>query len=143
METKLSSFQFTTPKINKFLYTANIDIVNKTHSINIGHSKSIKEISGNEALVTLDMEILSSDEPSPFNIKLSICAQFRWSDEMNQQLVLELLNQNAPSMLVSFVRPIVMNFTCSSGFAPFCMPYLDFSNEPLVNIIKADNTNNN
>lgn len=142
MQTKLSPFQFTNPRITKFNYSANIDIGNKKHSINITHTKSIKEISSNEALVNLDLTIKAVEKPTPFIVDMSICAQFKWG-EMDYELVKDLLNQNAPSLLISFARPIILNFTCSSGFAPFYLPYIDFSNEPSADIIKADDTDNN
>ena len=43
-------------------------------------------------------------------------ANFRWNDELDDNMIDRLLNQNAPSLLLSYLRPIVAQVTSASKY---------------------------
>lgn len=131
--TKKSAFQYATPKIINFLYRANVDSEQMDWTIGIKHSKKIIRDSDKHATVTLSMQIDSFEDESPFSIKFTIMAEFMWED-LDEDTLKILLNQNAPSLLVGFARPIISNFTNNSGFIPFNIPMINFTNEPIDDI---------
>ena len=52
----------------------------------------------------------------PFYIKAIEGANFRWNDELDDNMIDRLLNQNAPSLLLSYLRPIVAQVTSASKY---------------------------
>ena len=52
----------------------------------------------------------------PFYIKAIEGAKFRWNDELDDNMIDRLLNQNAPSLLLSYLRPIVAQVTSASKY---------------------------
>ena len=46
----------------------------------------------------------------PFYIKAIEGANFRWNDELDDNMIDRLLNQNAPSLLLSYLRPIASKY---------------------------------
>lgn len=132
METKLSKFQYTTPRIINFKYSANLNLEEKNYSLNIKHTKKISLISANEAEVVLNMKIAAQDE-SPIDIEFSVVAKFRWQD-LSDENIKYMLNQTAPALLVGYARPIVSMFTNASGLSPFNLPMIDFTNDPIEDI---------
>lgn len=101
--------------------------------IGIAHEKNIEKVSENEARVTLYVRIQSIEEPSPFIIEAVVEAKFRWTESV-MAILPNLLNQNAPSLLVGYLRPVIAMFTNSSGMTPYNLPMLDFTDEPIEQI---------
>ncbi len=52
----------------------------------------------------------------PTYIKAIEGANFRWNDELDDNMIDRLLNQNAPSLLLSYLRPIVAQVTSASKY---------------------------
>ena len=52
----------------------------------------------------------------PFYIEAIEGANFRWNDELDDNMIDRLLNQNAPSLLLSYLRPIVAQVTSASKY---------------------------
>ena len=52
----------------------------------------------------------------PCYIKAIEGANFRWNDELDDNMIDRLLNQNAPSLLLSYLRPIVAQVTSASKY---------------------------
>ena len=44
-------------------------------------------------------------------------------------MVDKLLNQNAPSLLLSYIRPIVVQITAASPFPTYNIPFMNFTNK--------------
>ncbi len=130
-KTNISKFQYTTPQIIAFNYLFNQEAENKEWNIRLRHQKYIKKISPEEALVSLRMTIDTDDDISPFDINFIVEARFRFKG-YNEPKISSLLSQTAPALLLGYARPIVTMFTNSSGIAPFNIPLIDFTNEPII-----------
>lgn len=129
MDTKNSKLQYTTPRFRKFNYQADFTLEEKEYPIKIQHAKNISVISSNEAKVELEMRIFSETE-SPIRIEFIVEADFKWHD-LPYDTIKSMLCKTAPSLLVSFARPMIVMFTNFSGFPPFNLPFIDFTEEPV------------
>lgn len=59
---------------------------------------------------------IEKNDDIPFYIKAIEGANFRWNDELDDNMIDRLLNQNAPSLLLSYLRPIVAQVTSASKY---------------------------
>ena len=128
---KNSSFQFTNPVLLKLDFkinegfnmspdgTTNIQL---TTNVNINKSNQDK----NEAIVTLTLTLGVEDNTSPFFITGIESAKFKWTDQ-DQKLIDALLNQNAPALLLGYLRPIIATITGLSPFNAYNIPFINFT----------------
>lgn len=129
--TTKSKFQYTTPRIVQFNYAANMNAGEGTWNVKMQHEKKIVKIDDNTAQVIVVMAITLADEDSPFDIDFAAEAKFKW-ENMGTDQVSNFLSRTAVSLIIGHVRPLVAMFTNSSGFTPFQLPLLDFTQEPIV-----------
>ena len=64
---------------------------------------------------------------SPFELNITIQGKFSWDDEFDDKTVEELLNVNAPALLLSYLRPIVSNITLNGMGNSYDIPFIDFT----------------
>ena len=81
----------------------------------------------NNARVSLTLEIEKKDSSDPFYVCATEMAEFRWPDSLNLEMVEKLLNQNAPSLLLGYLRPIISQITAASPYNAYNLPFIDFS----------------
>lgn len=128
-----SAFQFTNPVLTglELLLNSEFDAQkNSEIKIRINFSVNVeKEKQSNEAVVSLACEIGEQNENSPFWIKAEEQARFRWDEELENDLVDILLNQNAPSLLLAYLRPIVAQVTMASPYGAYNIPFMNFMQE--------------
>lgn len=124
---KASDFQFSNPKINHFSFDINNSYKSEDTEGEIPVVFTIKRdpIDGNQQYEELNMKI--GNEASPFTIDASIGAFFRWSNELDDDEVQDLLSKNAVSLLIGYLRPIVAQFTVQAGMRPLNLPFIDLS----------------
>lgn len=127
-----SLFQFSTPILKKLNFDIN-DNFNLTQdkklSMNIGMNVNVQKNNSNEACVSLEMQIGQCDKNNPFYIQIIEEANFRWKEGLSKEMVDKLLNQNAPSLLLSYIRPIVVQITAASPFPTYNIPFMNFTNK--------------
>lgn len=115
-----SAFQFTNPALSGLEFWINKNFNGeKDTKIQIRMNMSVKVAKKenlNEAIVELDVEIGEKNDDIPFYIKAIEGANFRWNDELDDNMIDKLLNQNAPSLLLSYLRPIVAQVTSASKY---------------------------
>ena len=80
-----------------------------------------------EATVSLTIEIGETDDNVPFYIKAKEQADFKWDESVADIMLDRLLNQNAPSLLLSYLRPIVAQVTNSSKYGVYNIPFVNFT----------------
>lgn len=82
-------------------------------------------------VVALEVSIRAEDaENSPFEIDAEMAAQFIWIGEHIPEADLEkLLKQNAPALLLGYLRPIVASTTMQAGLPPYHIPFMNFVKE--------------
>lgn len=125
-----SQFQYNTPKITKFVYNAFTNSPSAEYSMNTAYSVTIGRKGTPSADVVLNIVIRADGEDTPFVIDADIMSTFKWdieSEEPAEQLIQNILEKNAPSILVGYLRPIIAMFTNCSGFPPYNLPLIDFS----------------
>lgn len=126
-----SAFQFKNPALTHLEFEVNEEFDNRKNGevqIRINMSVQISRNSNsNEALVGLEFEIGEKSDDCPFYIKAVEAADFKWEDELEEEMVKQLLNQNAPSLLLSYLRPIVVQITSASPYDAYNIPFINFA----------------
>lgn len=92
--------------------------------IQIKKESSTKE---RKAQITLSLT-LNNDckiDEVPFVLKSEIVGQFAWNEEATKEEIEHFINANAPSILLSYMRPVISNIITYSGFPAFIIPFLD------------------
>ena len=73
-----------------------------------------------------NFEDLSPTSDVPYFLRVSMESTFSW-DEMLDFSVEDFLKVNAPSLLLSFIRPVVAELTGLSEYKQQYLPFIDFS----------------
>ena len=87
----------------------------------------VQMLEGNEALVKLTLSIGNSTDSQPFDICVKMGANFTWDESVEIEKAKQLLNINAPAVLLSYIRPIVSSMTNSSKYPTLNIPFIDFT----------------
>lgn len=129
---KLSGFQFTSPQVSEFRfkinqsYSSDNDQDTLPISFNLNKGSVSSESSGAlQQHVELKMRI--GEDASPFIFYAVIGADFRWNRELDDNTVNKLINTNAVSLLIGYLRPIIAQFTVQAGMAPLNLPFIDLT----------------
>ena len=127
-----SLFQFTNPiltdleiHLNEGFNGENNDKVEIETNISVN---IFREENTNKATVSLTVEIGERVDNAPFYIKTKEKADFKWDESLNDDMIEKLLNQNAPSLLLSYLRPIVAQVTNASKYGVYNIPFVNFTN---------------
>ena len=79
------------------------------------------------AIVSLTFRMGRTDNLFPFILEAEMAAQFRWAPETPNPTLDIWLSQNAPALLLSYLRPIVANTISATGFPPYNIPFMNFT----------------
>ena len=129
-----SNFQFKTPLLTNVEFTLNDDYNSTETSINLKSefsAKVYKNLEEKTAYERLDVILGDSTSGQPFYLKVTMEAEFTWEYDINEDDLNKLLSQNAPSVLLSYARPIVANLTSSSPFPTYNIPFMNFTKEQI------------
>lgn len=128
---KESEFKFSNPKLVKLDFITNDDYVQKHDTaqkdIGISINNHISTIGEKEAVVELEIEIGEKSNMFPFFMCLIIGAKFKLDDEIEGTNFDNLLNINAPTLLLSYARPIISTVTAQAGMKPLNLPFFNFT----------------
>ncbi len=128
---KNSNFQFARPIITNMSFKVNNEYkadYETKYAFNI--EKKIDKISDNQAIVEVRWfteEKNGSINPK-YDISLTMVSSFRWTNETKKEDVDKLLEYNAVSLLLSYMRPIVSVIT-SNSVEPLDIPYVNLLGE--------------
>lgn len=126
-----SAFQFTNPSLIKLEFEINDGFdVKRDEEIEFNINMSVnvnKNPSANEAHVELIFASGEIGETAPFYICAIEAAHFRWDASLEDGFVDELLHQNAPSLLLAYLRPIVAQITMASPYDAYNIPFINFT----------------
>jgi len=102
---------------------------NERTDIDVMTEISIKDgLEKNSSMVLLKLEIGSRDSSSPFYIQAEEVAIFNWdADAIDESQRDKLLKQNAPALLLSYLRPTIAMITSASPYASYNVPFMNFS----------------
>lgn len=126
---KNSKFKYKIPMLKNITFEINDEYNNEENieDVIVYGDKKIQR-NDNDAVVSLELNIYEKDNVAyPFFLSISMEGKFAWDEDINEEMVDVLLNENAPSVLVSFIRPYVMTLTAGAGFDSFILPLFDFT----------------
>jgi preprotein translocase subunit SecB len=132
---KESQFQLIgKPKLNRFEYQTNKNFTfSKELQLELNSQITIArntEKESHKASVLLKTEIFGEKQLSevPFQFNMEIEGFFQWNDELaaDEQLLDSLLNQNAPAILYSYLRPLITLITVEADMPPLVIPLMNF-----------------
>ena len=126
-----SAFQFSNPSLTKMEFCINEEFESSQDkevkiAVNMGVQID-RSATDNNARVSLTLEIGKKDSEDPFYVCATEMAEFRWSEALNNEMVEKMLNQNAPSLLLGYLRPIISQITAASPYNADNLPFIDFS----------------
>lgn len=124
-----SMFQFNDPMLLKLDFIINENFkCDREEDINLNlkiETQVNKE--EEEAFVVLCVTIGEKTEDYPFYMYAEQAASFRWKKGAYDEVGIDnLLTQNAPALLISYLRPIIVNITGSSPYGAYHIPFLNF-----------------
>lgn len=137
-----SVFQFSNPVLSKLNYSINEGFdgsIPREIEIKMEFSSQVmRDDKNRNAIVSLTCKIGEPDENAPFYIEAEEQAHYRWGCDSEGKLVDgalppnevidSLLKKNAPTLLLSYLRPMVSTITAASPFGTYNIPFMDFSN---------------
>lgn len=125
---KRSKFQFSDPELEKIEFLVNLDFNEKKYDgIAMQSNVEVQILGENKAVVKLTLTIGNSTDSQPFDICVKMGANFTWEESVEEEKVKQLLNVNAPAVLLSYIRPIVASMTNSSKYPALNIPFIDFT----------------
>lgn len=125
---KNSVLQFKNPQLTKLIFEINPNYVVNNQQINIKKEfkTNVIHLQENEDIVEFTIIIGTNDNTSPFYIKATESAIFKFngSDEIAKN---NLLKCNAPAVLLGYLRPIISTITALSPYSAYNLPLIDFT----------------
>jgi len=128
---KESRFFLHSQKLLQINYEVNpsFSMSNLTLPFQIGTEISVnKDEMNRKAQVILKLKIFNNGDISqvPFKLETSNEGYFGWDEELDNKVDF-LLKENAPAILLSYVRPLITQFTAFSNYPPLIIPLIDFT----------------
>ncbi|MCH3915728.1 MAG: protein-export chaperone SecB [Acidaminococcaceae bacterium] len=123
------------PRINSFVYETNkkYKATNEKLNVNIKQDISISKAKNKqlrEAAVVLKLGIFTMTDFTtvPFKIELEIEGHFKWDEALDKEksVLKKMLEENAPAILYTFVRPFITLITFEANMPPLVIPLLNF-----------------
>lgn len=125
-----SDFQFKNPRLINLEFDTRKDFVASSDEpidIRLSFNVDINKLSEKpEAIVELTVIVGEDNNKSPFYIKATEGALFKWNDKVDS-LVDKLLEQNAPAVLLGYLRPVIAMITGVSPYNAYNIPLIDFT----------------
>ena len=128
-----SQFQFSDPELTKIEFGVNSNFQETEDQevqmkMDLSVDVEIVGETGNEAKVSLTVCLGEEGDDFPFCLTARESAFFRWAVGQYEKDVLDkLLYQNAPSLLLSYLRPIIVQITTASPFNTYNLPFINFT----------------
>ena len=131
MENSISKFQFDRPILTKINFELSKDYdssQNTSALMQIGiQANTTRSNDAPEAVVAIIVTIGDKSPNSPFWIEAVESAKFHWDESLDSKTIDLLLGQNAPALLISYIRPTITLITAASPFNAFTLPFIDLS----------------
>lgn len=126
-----SVFQFTNPALLELDFKVNDEFDNgkkKEIKINLKvETKVSREEDAEEAFVALCVTLGEETDKVPFYVYAVEGARFKWEkSKYSEDEIQRLIQQNAPALLLSYLRPIIANITGASQYGAYNMPFMNF-----------------
>jgi preprotein translocase subunit SecB len=129
---KNSPFQFKDPVLTNLVFELCRDFKPSEHKeIEFKNDFKIRiarEEKATNAVVSLTVSVNDGLNDVPFYCTATMMADFKWDETIEESIVEILLNQNAPSLLLSYLRPLIANIIGASQFPAYNIPFINFKN---------------
>ena len=125
-----SQFQFTRPELKSISFRINgkFDNAEKEREIEANISVDVnKHKEKPYAHVELTVSIGTQKNNDPYTIQATEMSDFRWDETVDDDASDRFLNVNAPSFLLSYLRPIIASITSSSSYGTYNIPMINFT----------------
>ncbi len=131
---KNSKFQFSNPNLTKLVFKANPDFEQSLYKGISLESKThiLKSKENSNAIVELIVLVGKEVREYPFFVEVAMNAEFMWEKELDEEVVDDLLKKNAPSLILSYIRPIIATVTNNSQYPVFNLPYIDMQDNVAI-----------
>jgi preprotein translocase subunit secB len=124
MKLKESKFKFERPILKRFSFNENGNFEERKElKIEIELEKRIEKEEKNGE-VSVIFKTVNSNK-IPFFIEIEMYSKFIWEEGLTEQEIKNALEINAPSLLVSYVRPLIALITGNSKYPSWNIPFLD------------------
>lgn len=105
-------------------FDTNLDKSNINIDIEITNELSTTQNKG-QIFLTIKLNTEKEIKEVPFILRGEIFGQFSWNENATESEISDFLNSVAPSILLSYMRPIISNIITYSGLPPYIIPFLD------------------
>lgn len=129
-----SIFQFSNPSLLKLDFKINDDFdsgIGEEIKLRLKVETRVnREKDAEQAFVVLCVTVGEKTDKHPFYVYAEEAAEFKWKKgAYDEEAVRRLLGQNAPALLLSYLRPIIANITRSSQYSAYDIPFINFRTE--------------
>lgn len=126
----ISSFQFKNPVMTRCRYELIKRDVEPNQNININLTKTVsREQGSNEASIELLLQLNKEGdtvcENAAFFAEVAMASVFTWDASLGEDAVNSLLQLNAISLLISYIRPVIANMTYMSPGGALNLPFIN------------------
>lgn len=133
MKAKESSFRFSKPELVEFFFSENENFdENNFQAIEVRTKTNIVMSSANVNAATVSLTLSVEEENSPFRLNVIMRSGFQWNED-DLEYVTDFLRISAPSLLVSYIRPIIATITANSKYPIWQLPFLDLRENQMEN----------
>lgn len=132
-----SFIQFTNPELTETIFLVNNNFTKNVSenqnmqiepSIDKPHDTENEQRETSISLSVSNFKKIEFDDNTPFLIRITIRANFKWYREgLSDEDEENLLKVNAASLLLSYIRPLVSQLTGMSRFNTQSIPFIDFT----------------
>lgn len=129
-----SNFQFTNPVLTEMVFVVNQDYRppegdSQEIPIEIKVSKPDSEAYAKTQVASISLTAKIGEDKNlmfPCYLLATMTAKFRWEPSLPNEMVEAMLAQNAPSLLLGYLRPLIAQVTAASPVGIFHLPFMNF-----------------
>ena len=128
-----SNFQFVDPTLLKLTVDLNDGFDETLGDMTTKNlfNVTVLEREESEAVVALSFQTEKTNT-APLLIEAIIASRFIWDDSLDTKKVDVFLAQNAPALLLSYLRPIIANATAYTPQKSYNIPFMNFTEEERI-----------
>ncbi len=126
---KESFFRLKSQFTEEIIFKKNSDFKDRKIKLKFSHKLEIKNIDETSSSVKLIFNIFTEEEleVSPFFISITQLGEFQYPSDLDKADLENLLNINAPAVLLSYIRGLVSQITAFSGYPALIIPLMNFA----------------
>ena len=126
---KESFFRLKSQFTEEIIFKKNSDFKDRKIKLKFSHKLEIKNIDETSSSVKLIFNIFTEEEleVSPFFISITQLGEFQYPSDLDKTDLENLLNINAPAVLLSYIRGLISQITAFSGYPALIVPLMNFA----------------